>query len=225
MSRGWTHIAGIPIDAIGFGLLFLLCLAGALLIGAAWHFWPRWLPRRSWFAGFGRMWRALRAFRLSSWWRARRRRHGERKRRWGQTPVKPAAAVPVAADQLPDVPAEQLLSLADQFAAAGQYREAVRERLRAITRQLVDRGYIPNHPEWTITELTRAAGAKAPVLQHDLDEASRIFSDIWYGERDATRAHDDRMRMLAAQIDNGAARGGAGSRSPMTPVTAAGAAA
>jgi Domain of unknown function (DUF4129) len=204
MSRDWTHIAGVPIDTLGFGLLLLLALAGAMLLGAAWHFFPRWLPRRSWFVPPAGFWRRLRDWRWSDvrklWqWRWRRR---ERDR----APASATTVAPVAADRLPDLPAAQLLSLADQHAAAGRFREAVRERLRAITRQLVDRGLITHHPEWTITELVRAAGAQAPSMRDDLQEASRIFSDIWYGERPATRTHDDRMRELAAQVDAASAR-------------------
>lgn len=201
MSREWTHVAGVPVDALGFGLLLLLALAGAALLGAAWHFFPRWLPHRSWFTPVGDAMRRLRDWRWSDvrkpwqwrWWRRKRRRQR------GRVPA--TTTVPVAADRLPDLPAAQLLSLADQHAAAGRFREAVRERLRAITRQLVDRGLITHHPEWTITELVRAAGVQAPSLRDDLQEASRIFSDIWYGERPATRTHDDRMRELAAHVD------------------------
>jgi hypothetical protein len=203
MSRDWTRIAGVPIDAVGFGLLLLLSLTGAVLLGAAWHFFPKWLPRRSWFAFAGRGWRRLRSLRWSNLariWRDRRRARG-----W-EPAAKPAPAHAAAPDQLPDIPAAQLLSLADQYAAAGAFREAVRERLRAITRQLVDRGLIIHRPEWTITELVRAAGSAAPIMRDDLVEASRIFSDIWYGERHATRAHDDRMRELAARVEVNMAR-------------------
>lgn len=208
MSRDWTHITGMPIDSLGFGLLLLLALAGAVLLGAAWHCFPRWLPRRSWFTPFAAVWRRLRDWRWSDvrelWiWRWRRR---NRRPVRDRVPVSATTDVPLAADRLPDLPAAQLLSLADQYAAAGQFREAVRERLRAITRLLVDRGLITHHPEWTITELMRAAGAQAPSMRDDLQEASRIFSDIWYGERPAARTHDDRMRELAAQVDAASAR-------------------
>jgi hypothetical protein len=198
MSRDWTRIAGVPIDAIGFGLLVLLALVGALLVGAAWHFYPRWLPRWSWLNGIRDGATRVRSVR----WRFRRRARGRRRERSHVTPARQAAA-----DELPDLPVEEFLSTADRFAAAGLYREAVRERLRAITRQLVDRGLITHHPEWTITELVRAAASRAPAIQSDLQEASRIFSDIWYGDREASRAHDERMRELAARVGTGVAVG------------------
>jgi uncharacterized protein DUF4129 len=104
-------------------------------------------------------------------------------------------------DELPERPPAELLSLADRYAAAGRYAEAVRERLRAMVRLLVDRGIIEHRPGWTVTELAAAAGTAEPTLAAPLDEAAAIFSAIWYGQRPATPAHDARMRQLAAQVD------------------------
>ena len=96
-----------------------------------------------------------------------------------------------------------MLSRADRYAAEGRYAEAVRERLRAIVRTLVERGVIEHHPGWTVTELTTAAGQALPPLGPPLAEAGRIFSDIWYGEYPAGLAQDARMRELAGAVDAG----------------------
>jgi hypothetical protein len=78
-------------------------------------------------------------------WRRRRRR------------TVPADIDGLAPDELPDLPAELLALTADQLAAAGRYAEAVRERLRAIVRELIDREVIEHRPGWTVTELAAAA--------------------------------------------------------------------
>jgi hypothetical protein len=106
----------------------------------------------------------------------------------------------VAGDELPDLPAADFVSLADRFAAEGRFAEAVRERLRAIVRELIDAGLIDNRPGWTVTELATAAGAARPPVRPGLDAASRLFSDIWYGQRPATADDDRRMRGYAGQV-------------------------
>ncbi len=111
------------------------------------------------------------------------------------------AAVEAAADdELPEVPAATLLSLADRYAAEGRYAEAVRERLRAVVRELVDRGVIEHRPGWTVTELAAGAGRALPPAAGPLTEAARVFSDIWYGDRPARAVDDTRMRDLATAV-------------------------
>ncbi len=106
----------------------------------------------------------------------------------------------MAGDELPDLPVEEFLSLADRLAAQGRFAEAVRERLRAIIRSLVDARLIEHHPEWTVTELAAAAGAAHPPVRGGLDEASLLFSEIWYGQRPAGAGDDARMRGYARQV-------------------------
>lgn len=130
------------------------------------------------------------------WWPARHR-----------TRRRPRPAKPVVVDELlddddtlPERPPEELSSLADRYAAAGRYAEAVRERLRAIVRELVDRGVVAHEPGWTVTELAAAAGAAEPALTAPMREAAAIFSDIWYGGVPAGPGHDARMRELATAV-------------------------
>lgn len=141
---------------------------------------------------------------VASYWRPRRRQRPE--------PVDPPADVeapePADDDAVPEVPPAQLASLADRYAAAGRYAEAVRERLRAMVRELVERGVLTHRPEWTVTELAAAAGRAAPQLAGTMTEAADVFSRIWYARRTATAADDARMRALAAAVSEraGAAR-------------------
>jgi Domain of unknown function (DUF4129) len=191
VSRAWNTLAGIPIDWVGAGLLLLIVLAGAVLIGAAWHWFPAWLPRSTPFRGM--RWAGLAFWR----WRWRRPKRAA-------TASADAVDVPVAAEveTLPDLPARTFLSRADQYAAEGRYDLAVRERLRAIVRSLVDRGVMATHPDWTVTELARAAAAARAALSGPLDGANTVFADIWYGQRVATVEHDTAMREYAAQVSD-----------------------
>ncbi|BCJ33319.1 hypothetical protein Athai_08220 [Actinocatenispora thailandica] len=136
---------------------------------------------------------------IALYWRPRRRHRPE--------PVDPPATdEPAEAatddedDAVPELPPAQLASLADRYAAAGRYAEAVRERLRAMVRELVERGVLRHRPEWTVTELAAAAGAAAPGLAGTMTEAADVFSRIWYARRPATAADDARMRTLAAAV-------------------------
>lgn len=183
-------VAGIE-DAIGLGVAVLLLFLAAALTGAGWYFWPRWLHwlRRTG-SGSGRRWR---------WPKLRRP-----KWRWPWRRGKAEAVEPVPepheTEGLPDLPVETFVSLADRLAAEGRYAEAVRERLRGIVRELVDAGVVEHRPGYTITELAAAASRNRPAVRIPLDAASLLFSDIWYGQRTATAAHDAHMRWYAAQV-------------------------
>jgi hypothetical protein len=183
VSRGWDTVAGFFIDAMGPGWTFLILLATGAFVGFAWHHYP-W---RTLFAAVG----GLRRRRPAWQWRRRKTKvvHGETE----------TAAV-TGDDMLPDVPAETLASLADQLAAQGRFAEAVRERLRAIVRELVDTGVIAHRPAWTVTELARGAATVRPALAPPLDGAGRVFSDIWYGDRQARPEHDLAMRRYADDV-------------------------
>ena len=175
-------------------LLVLGLIVTAIVVGLLWYFFPQWIPRR--FPRFGRPrrgWLRLRRRRGRWKWPRWRRRKREKKAR-----EEPGTAEPT--DELPDLPVEAFVSLADRLAAEGRYAEAVRERLRAIVRNLVDRAVIEHRPGWTVTELAAAAAAARPAVGTPLGEAGRLFSDIWYGQRPAYAEHDARMRVLTAEV-------------------------
>jgi hypothetical protein len=183
-------------DTVGLGLTVILLFAAAALTAAGWYFWPRWLPSRWWRGrvgrdGAGRRWRWPRLRRPRWRWPWRRRRK----------PVEEVAElVPHETEGLPELSVETFVSLADRLAAEGRYAEAVRERLRGIVRELVDAGVVEHRPGYTITELAAAASRNRPSVRIPLDAASLLFSDIWYGQRPATAAHDAQMRRYAAQV-------------------------
>lgn len=82
---------------------------------------------------------------------------------------------------------------ADRFAAAGAWAEAVRARLRALVRDLEDRGLLDVRPGRTADEVARDAGRALPSVAADLRVAARIFDDVWYGGRAADQAAYRRM--------------------------------
>ena len=74
---------------------------------------------------------------------------------------------------------------AEQAAAEGRYDEAVRERLRAVVRDLEARGVLDPRPGRTAGEVARDAGAAVPVVADDLRRAAFTFDEVWYGGRTA----------------------------------------
>ncbi|GLU49663.1 DUF4129 domain-containing protein [Nocardiopsis ansamitocini] len=75
---------------------------------------------------------------------------------------------------------------AERHAVAQEYADAIRERLRAITRDLEERALITPRPGRTATELAAETSGPLPELRADLDRAAVVFNDVWYGERAAT---------------------------------------
>ncbi|WP_026415705.1 DUF4129 domain-containing protein [Actinomadura oligospora] len=90
---------------------------------------------------------------------------------------------------------------AERLAAAGQWPGAIRERLRAMARDLEERAILSPRPGRTADELATEAGTALPDLADDLRATVRIFNDVWYGDRPGSaeeyarvRAVDDRLR-------------------------------
>jgi Domain of unknown function (DUF4129) len=202
VTRFWNEAVALLGDVAPGGVTgaIFLSLVLTLLVALGWYYWPAWLPWNwRWRAGrrsggnrrTGTGWRGR--FRLGRLrWRLRFRR-----RRRDRTAESPADLPP---DQLPDVPAEVLVLTADQLAAQGRYAEAVRERLRAMLRELIERGIIPFSPGWTVTELAAVARQSRPALAPPLHGAVDVFSEIWYGLRPARLDDDQAMRAHAEQL-------------------------
>jgi hypothetical protein len=78
--------------------------------------------------------------------------------------------------------------LAEQAAAQGRWADAVRERLRAVVRELEARGVLDPRPGRTAGEVAREAGAVVPAVAADLERGVQVFGEIWYGGRPADPA-------------------------------------
>jgi hypothetical protein len=83
---------------------------------------------------------------------------------------------------------------ADGYAGQHRYAEAVRERMRAIVRELEMRGVLEPRPGRTADEIAQEAGALVPAVAADLRRAARIFDEVWYGGRSASAGTDAAMR-------------------------------
>ncbi|MCM0676377.1 DUF4129 domain-containing protein [Micromonospora phytophila] len=181
-SRWWTETTATLGDHVPLPLAALLLVAGAALVAAAWYTFPAWVPRR------------LPRLRLP-------RLRLPRRRRRPRPADAPAPVVPAPRDGEEELPAAVHLSLADRLAAEGRYAEAVRERLRAMIRELVVRRLVQPQPGMTVLEVVSAATGARPQVGPPLSAAGAIFSELWYGRRPASAEHDRRMREHAADLD------------------------
>ncbi|MEV4509521.1 DUF4129 domain-containing protein [Dactylosporangium sp. NPDC049525] len=183
MTRDWAEFLEVLSSAIGLPLLVFCLLLASILGGVLHYFYPRWIPTR-----FPRL-------------RRRAKDAKEQKDKPEPAELTDEDLAALTGEELPDLPAQVFLTLADRLAAEGRYAEAVRERLRAIVRGLVERRAVEVLPGMTVTEVAHAAAAVAPKVEPPLRGATGIFSDIWYGQLPATAEHDTLMRQYAAEVD------------------------
>jgi len=205
VSRWWTEAVAALGDVVPLPLAALLVLLAGLLAALAWYFFPAWVPSRLPRPHLPRLRRPRLRLRLPRLrlprlrlrlpkLRLPRLRRRRPKPRWtGDAP-------PVPMPRAPEPVAAAPGSHADRLAAEGRYAEAVRERLRDMVRELVDRRVVEVRPGMTVTELTTAAAHVRPRVHRTLHAAATIFSDLWYAQRPATREHDHRMRDLATDL-------------------------
>jgi hypothetical protein len=96
--------------------------------------------------------------------------------------------------------AEDYRREAVEFAAAGDWREAVRARFRAVIRELESRGVIDQRAGRTAGEIAAEASASMPSVAADMRAAAETFNQIWYGGRAATEAAYLRVVSLDEQV-------------------------
>ncbi|HWL38017.1 MAG TPA: DUF4129 domain-containing protein [Frankiaceae bacterium] len=91
---------------------------------------------------------------------------------------------------------------AERLAAAGDFKEAVRARFRAVIRELEERAVLDPRPGRTAGEIAREGSAAVPGIAVDLRDAATTFDQVWYGRRDATDADYARVREADDRIRN-----------------------
>ena len=89
---------------------------------------------------------------------------------------------------------------AEKAAAAGDFAEAVRERFRAVVRELEHRGVLDARAGRTVDEVAFEAGRALPVLADDLRGAAVQFDDVWYGGRPATAEGYERLVSVDGRV-------------------------
>jgi hypothetical protein len=82
---------------------------------------------------------------------------------------------------------------AERLAASGAYAEAVRERLRALFRDVEERDLVDARPGRTADEIARDTAAALPSAAREVREAARVFDDVWYGGRTADAGAYERV--------------------------------
>ncbi len=87
-----------------------------------------------------------------------------------------------------DLTAAQHRRRADEAAGRGEHALAVRERLRAVVRELEERGVLDPRPGRTADEVAREAGALVPAVAAPLRRGVTVFDEVWYGGRTADAA-------------------------------------
>jgi hypothetical protein len=198
--RWWNEFVGAVGAVIPLPAVVLILFTVASLVAVLWYFFPAWVPRR-WPRLRRPRWRLRKPrWRMPRWRLPKLRWDFWRRRRRAGTKVTPEPADLVTGDEVPEVPAVTFVDLADRLAAEGRYAEAIRERLRGMVRELIERGVLEHRPGWTVTELAAVAAARRPAVAGPLGAAGTIFSDIWYGGRPAGPGQDRRMRELALAL-------------------------
>ncbi|ALO08798.1 Putative integral membrane protein [Streptomyces venezuelae] len=81
--------------------------------------------------------------------------------------------------------AEEHRAAAARHASAGDWNQAVQERMRAIVRSLEERVLLDPRPGRTADEAAAEAGRSLPSHADDLRLAARAFDDVTYGGRTA----------------------------------------
>lgn len=120
--------------------------------------------------------------------------------RWKLGPLARSSGVLDATGRYRSTTATDHRREADRCAAAGDWAAAVRERLRAIVRELETRGVLESRPGRTATEVAAAAGALVPGIAGDLRSAAQTFDEIWYGGRPAGREADALLRDVDERV-------------------------
>jgi hypothetical protein len=120
---------------------------------------------------------------------------------WQTGPVRRGARTGTALVELSgDLTPGEHRRRADEHAAGGRFADAVRERMRAIVRELESRGVLEPRPGRTADEVAREAGTAVPIVGGDLHTAAGVFDEVWYGGRQATAQADAVMRQADERI-------------------------
>lgn len=83
---------------------------------------------------------------------------------------------------------------------AGEWREALRCRYRALVVELAERGAVEEIPGRTAREYVALVKRAAPQIATAFDEASGLFEKAWYGSRTASEADYARFNELAVAV-------------------------
>lgn len=121
--------------------------------------------------------------------------------RW-QTRRRRDAEVDLSEDLEPD----DYRTAALRSAEAGDWRSAVRDRFRAVVKELELATILDPRPARTAFEASTLAGRALPYQAGELDAGALTFSEVMYGDRVADAAAYQRMAELDDRISEAARR-------------------
>lgn len=104
--------------------------------------------------------------------------------RWRLGPLQRTARLPAAVLDSTVQSAAEHRRAASDAAEAGQWAEAIVERMRAIARGLEDSGQLANRPGRTADELATEVARDRPDTAPVITRAARVFDAVAYGRRD-----------------------------------------
>jgi len=113
-------------------------------------------------------------------------------------PSEAMQAAPVRVE--PFRPAREWLADADAYEAAGQWRDAVRARYRALIADLARRGLVEEIPGRTDGEYRAEMEESAPRSAGEFSAATDVFEQAWYGNRRAGPEESAAIRALADRV-------------------------
>lgn len=139
-------------------------------------------------------------------------------------PVRKARPSPqIDVDLFTDRSVDEWTRAAEDAERTGDWREGLRCRHRALVAELLDRDLIDRRPGRTAADIAQLASERVPAAAVDLDAATRLFEDVWYGWSDADSATRDTFvahtasvvghaRIYEAAAPAGAGAGSSGAR-------------
>lgn len=89
---------------------------------------------------------------------------------------------------------------AERYEAAGDWKEALRCRYRAMVADLVDRSVLPDIPGRTVGEHRRDVQAAVPDATADFHGAAELFERAWYGEYPTGQPENEQFRTLSDRV-------------------------
>jgi hypothetical protein len=85
------------------------------------------------------------------------------------------------------ISADELRTRAEAALEAGRFEEAVVDGFRAVAVRQVERGRLPDTPGATAHEVAVALAGEYPPRAEQVHRGARLFDEVLYGERPATR--------------------------------------
>jgi hypothetical protein len=115
----------------------------------------------------------------------------------GMTPDPEAA---LAHGRMPRRSADDWRAEAERHEAAGEWREAVRCRYRALVADLAARGLVEELPGRTAGEYRGAVRRSVPALADDFAGVTELFERAWYGNHPTGQDAARQVASLAARV-------------------------